>query len=110
MQKMKDSLWEVDRLQGVGFRDPRDDQAETLFALDEPLLGPLTRLLQQRLRDSAPVRVEDLRHFALFETVYRPEHVIKALKPLVETGAVKIEAGGPLRRSSFVSLVQESAQ
>lgn len=105
VQKMKDSLWEVDRVQGVGFRDPRDEQAETLFAMDEPLLGPLTRLLQQRLRDSEPVRVEDLRQFALFETVYRPEHVIKALKPLIDAGSVKIEDGGPLRRASFVSLV-----
>ncbi|QOC91491.1 three-Cys-motif partner protein TcmP [Micromonospora craniellae] len=104
VQKMKDSLWEVDRAQGVGFRDPRDEQAETLFAMDEPLLGPLTRLLQQRLRDSGPVRVEDLRRFALLETVYRPEHVIKALKPLVDNGSVKIADGGRLQRSSFVSL------
>ncbi|MFD6568362.1 hypothetical protein [Micromonospora profundi] len=44
VQKMKDSLWEVDRAQGVGFRDPRDEQAETLFDIDEPHLGPLTRL------------------------------------------------------------------
>lgn len=104
VQKMKASLWEVDRAQGVGFRDPRDEQAETLFAIDEPLLGPLTRLLQHRLRDSEPARVEDLRNFALLETVYRPEHVIMALKPLVDAGTVKIEGGGRLQRSSFVSL------
>lgn len=50
--KMKDSLWEVDRAEGVGFRDPRDEQAETLFDLDEPLLGPLTRALEHKLRQA----------------------------------------------------------
>jgi hypothetical protein len=106
---MKDSLWEVDRAKGVGFRDPRDEQAEALFDVDQPQLGPLTRLLTQRLRDSGRVRVEDLRHFALFETVYRPEHVIKALKPLVDRGLVEIDGGGTLRRGSFLSLLPASA-
>jgi three-Cys-motif partner protein len=106
MKKMKDSLWEVDRAQGVGFRDPRDEQAETLFDIDEPQLGPLTRLLTQKLRDSGRTRVEDLRDFALFETVYRPEHVIRALKPLVDQGAITVEGGSALLRASFVSLTQ----
>jgi three-Cys-motif partner protein len=109
VQKMKDSLWEVDRAQGVGFRDPRDEQAETLFDVNEPQLGPLTRLLTQRLRDSGPVLVEDLRQFALLETVYRPEHVIRALKPLVDQGTLSVEGGGALRRTSVVSPVSASA-
>ncbi|MDI5938668.1 MULTISPECIES: three-Cys-motif partner protein TcmP [unclassified Micromonospora] len=108
VKKMKDSLWEVDRTQGVGFRDPRDEQAETLFDVDEPLLGPLTRLLARKLQESGPIRVEELRDFALFETVYRPEHVIRALKPLVDRGAIKVDGGGALRRSSLVSLVPAS--
>jgi three-Cys-motif partner protein len=109
VKKMKDSLWEVDRAQGVGFRDPRDEQAETLFDMDEPLLGPLTRLLEHKLRDSGRARVEDLREFALFETVYRPEHVIRALKPLLDQGAIKVEGGSTLRRGSFVSLMPAPA-
>lgn len=87
LSKMKDSLWEVDRAEGVGFRDPRDEQAETLFDMDEPLLGPLTRALEHKLRQSPPTRVEDLRNYALFETVYRPEHVIRSLKPLLDRGS-----------------------
>lgn len=83
---------------------PRDEQAETLFDVDQPLLGPLTRLLQHKLRDSGPARVEDLRRFALFETVYRPEHVIRALKPLVDQGAIEVDGGGALRRASIVAL------
>ena len=110
VKKMKDSLWEVDRAQGVGFRDPRDEQAETLFDMDEPQLGPLTRLLVQKLHSSGRVRVEDLRNFALFETVYRPEHVIKALKPLVDQGTLEVDGGGAMRRASFVTLMPAAAR
>lgn len=110
VKKMKDSLWEVDRAQGVGFRDPRDEQAETLFDIDQPQLGPLTRLLMQKLRDSGRIRVEELRDFALFETVYRPEHVIRALKPLVDQGLIKAEGTRGLQRASFVSLTTAAAR
>jgi three-Cys-motif partner protein len=105
VQKMKQSLWEVDRTQGVGFRDPRDEQAETLFDLTEPQLGPLTRLLAHKLHDDdGRSRVEDLRNFALFETVYRPEHVINALYPLLHQGTIAVEGGGPIWRASYVAL------
>jgi len=103
VKKMKDSLWEVDRAQGVGFRDPRDEQAETLFDIDQPLLGPLTRLLEHRLQANGRTCVKDLREFTLLETVYRPEHVITALKPLIDRGAVAVEDGRTLRRASYVS-------
>lgn len=108
VRKMKDSLWEVDRTQGVGFRDPRDEQAETLFDVNHPLLGPLARLLLHKLQSAGRTRVEDLRKFALFETVFRPEHVIRALKPLVDQGTLEVEGGGTLRRASFVSLAPAS--
>ena len=107
--KMKDSLWEVDRAEGVGFRDPRDEQEETLFDMDQPLLGPLTRLLEHKLRHSGPTRVEDLRNFALFETVYRPEHVIAALQPLVKRGIIHIHGQQQLRRASVVEAVPPRA-
>ena len=108
VQKMKDSLWEVDRVQGVGFRDPRDEQAETLFDLTEPVLAPLTRLLTQKLRHSGRTRVDDLRNFALLETVYRPEHVIRALRPLVHQGTVAVVGGGPIRKGSCLSLTSSA--
>jgi three-Cys-motif partner protein len=110
VEKMKDSLWEVDRTQGVGFRDPRDEQAETLFVMDQPMLGPLSRLLEHKLRESGPTSVKDLRDFALFETVYRPEHVIRALKPLLEQGTLQAEGNGTLRIASLVSLASASAR
>jgi len=102
VQKMKDSLWEVDPVQGVGFRDPRDEQAETLFDIDEPLLGPLTRLLERKLRENGPTSVQDLRTFTLFETVYRPEQVIRSLGPLLERGIIRTEDDRPLKIRSLV--------
>jgi hypothetical protein len=85
--KMKDSLWEVDPVYGVGFRDPRDEEQETLFEFNDPHLAPLTRLLHKRIGEasSTGVRVSVLREFALYEMVFRPQHVIRALEPLRNT-------------------------
>ena len=105
VEKMKDSLWEVDRTQGVGFRDPRDEQAETLFDVDTPQLAPLARLLHNRLKAVGSTRIERLREFALFETVYRPEHVIAALTPLVQKKVLEANPPGRLLRTSWVRCV-----
>lgn len=106
VEKMKDSLWEVDRMFGVGFRDPRDEQLESLFEFEDPQLGPLTRLLKSRLESTGRARVEDLRDYALFDTVFRPEHVIKSLRPLIDSGVAELVGGGKqIRRASFIEIV-----
>jgi three-Cys-motif partner protein len=108
LQKMKDSVWEVDRVYGVGFRDPRDIQAETLFELTDPVLAPLGRLLITRLQ-TAPtqgLRVETLRDFALYETVYRPEHVISTLVKLRDDNLIE-STDKRIIRGSFVRLKNE---
>jgi hypothetical protein len=97
---MKDSLWEVDRVYGVGFRDPRDEQLEALFEFDDPQLGPLVRLLRKRLEQIKQARVIDLRDYTLFHTVFRPEHVIKALKPLVDSEFLEVDTGNKQIRIS----------
>lgn len=103
VSKMKDSLWEVDRAFGVGFRDPRDEQLEALFEFEDPQLGPLSRLLKARLDSVRQARVEELRNYALFDTVFRPEHVIRALKPLIESSIIELDGGGrQIKRSSIV--------
>lgn len=106
LEKMKDSVWEVDRVYGVGFRDPRDEQAETLFEMTDPVLSPLGRLLVNHLKRApeTAVRVETLREFALFETVYRREHVIRTLKDLRDDGLIESDRQG-IYRGSFVRLV-----
>ena len=104
VEKMKDSLWEVDRSTGIGFRDPRAEQAETLFELDEPDLAPLRRFLRQRLADDGPARVESLREWTHWNTVYRKQHVIAALTRLRNDGAITADHPGPIRRASTVCL------
>jgi hypothetical protein len=106
LQKMKESVWQVDQTFGVRFRDPRDEQDEALFLLTEPETAPLQRLILNEMRRRAdPVRVEDLRRFALFETVYREEHVIPALRKLRDRGAIGVASGGnAINRATFVGL------
>lgn len=108
VEKMKDTLWDVDPVCGVGFRDPRDEQHETLFDVNEPLLAPLGRLLLPRIAQagSTGVVVRDLRTFALHETVFRPQHVIQALTPLRETGIIESRPPGRIRNDSYVRIKQ----
>lgn len=105
LEKMKDSLWEVDRVFGIGFRDPRDSQLETLFEFTDPELSPLSRLLRERLHTHGPTHVEKLRNYALFDTVFRPQHVIDALRPLVRSGVAELENGTrQIQRGSRIRL------
>lgn len=106
VEKMKDTLWEVDPVRGVGFRDPRDEQRETLFDVNEPILSPLARLLLPRIEraGSEGVLVRDLRDFALHETVFRPQHVAPALQPLVDSGTIRSAPQHRVRASGRVWL------
>ncbi|WP_216917827.1 three-Cys-motif partner protein TcmP [Nocardia noduli] len=105
LEKMKDSLWEVDKVFGIGFRDPRDSQLETLFEFTDPELNPLSRLLRERLHTHGPTLVNDLCDFALFDTVFRPQHVIDALRPLVRSGVAVLDDGTrQIRRRSLIGL------
>ncbi|MFD1149082.1 three-Cys-motif partner protein TcmP [Saccharothrix hoggarensis] len=99
VEKMKDTLWEVDPVQGVGFRDPRDEQHETLFDVNEPLLAPLARLLVPVIEAGGEdgVAVQDLKDFALRETVYRMQHVSPALQPLLEKGVIRSDPVNRIR-------------
>ena len=105
LRKMKEAVWQVDPHYGVKFRDPRDEQNETLFAVEEPQDAPLQRLLVEHLRAKGCVPVELLRRFALFETVYREEHVLPALERLREDTKVVADKPGRLIRNSNVQLV-----
>jgi hypothetical protein len=105
VEKMKDSLWEVDPVYGVGFRDPRDEQSEALFDFTDPHLAPLGRLLLkeiQRRRDEW-VRVFDLREFTLHQTAFRREHVIRALTPLRDQGLIQTDTQGVIRIGTMVT-------
>lgn len=111
LQKMKESVWLVDQSFGIRFRDPRDEQDQALFLLDEPETAPLQRLILAELhRRAGTARVEDLRQFALFETVYREEHVIPALRELRNHGTIDVVGvGNAITRSTFVKVAATPA-
>lgn len=104
VEKMKDSLWAVDPVFGVGFRDPRDVLQQSLFEPDEAEVAPLAGLLAARLTETGPARVADLREFALLGTIFRPQQVIGALQSLRDDGRLSVAGGGPIRIASFVSM------
>ncbi len=51
VEKMKDAIWRVDPFEGVGYRDPRDPDQETLAIEPTPRLGPLRRRLYDHVRE-----------------------------------------------------------
>ncbi|MDO5697503.1 MAG: three-Cys-motif partner protein TcmP [Dermatophilus congolensis] len=103
LEKMKESVWQVDKLKGVGFRDPKDEVGDLLFDLEKPILEPLQRLLKDALCVGGRVRVESLREYALFQTVYREQHVIPALAKMRESGIIESDRSR-LERAAFVWL------
>jgi hypothetical protein len=68
---MKDSMWKIDPVRGIQFRDPRDPNQGVLdFGNLEPDMSPLIKMLTTELaRDPGVSRsVEELKDFALFQT------------------------------------------
>lgn len=103
LEKMKESAWSVDARLGIGFRDPKDVMQESLFDLSDPELAPLERMLTERLNSGEPVRVEELREYALFKTVYREQHVIPALTRMRERGSISCDRSR-IQRASLVRM------
>lgn len=88
LEKMKDAMWKVDPVHGIQFRDPRDpDQLAFEINLD-PNTAPLRRSLLTELAKGDRT-VQQLRDHALFETVYRAEHVSSVLRELRDQGIVR---------------------
>lgn len=106
LRKMKEAMWEVDDVNGIGYRDPRDPGQETLPMDFEMNLGALRRLLVQHLatRPERKAFVHQLREFALYETVYKESQVKPALGPLIDSGQVRRLA--PRGTLQFVEEVQ----
>lgn len=104
LEKMKQAIWEVDRVQGIGYRDPKDADEQTMFDLIDPILEPLERMLISELKANGRTRVEDLRDYALFSTVYREQHVIPALTKLRKREKVRCDRPR-IERAAFVEAI-----
>ncbi len=95
LQKMKEAMWEVDKVTGVQYRDPADPNQELLDIEIEPATAPLKRELVSHL-ESLPGKeasVSDLRRFALYHTVYKESQVRPVLDQLA--GSERIVGDGP---------------
>lgn len=88
LDTFKDALWAVDEYAGVRYRDPGDPDRGLLDISLSPHLGPLRRLLLDRVRAKGTSTVAQLREYARTETVYRAADVAKALQALTTAGSV----------------------
>jgi three-Cys-motif partner protein len=107
LQKMKEAMWEVDAVNGTGYRDPRDPNQETLQIEIEPQTGALRRLLLAHLQ-AEPDReatLLDLRRFALFHTVYKESQARQVVIDMLDAAQVaRADSQGPLQMSSVIRI------
>lgn len=97
LTKMKEAMWEVDDAAGVGYRDPRDPNQETLTIEFEPNTAPLKRLVLDHLRNVPEGRsaIYELRRFALYNTVFKESQAMSVVRELVVTGHLVRADGAP---------------
>ena len=105
LRKMKEVIWEVDDVAGVGYRDPRDPNQETLAIQLEPQTAPLRRLVRDLVAAQPDRRaaVHELREFAFYQTVYKESQVKPVLQQMVDAGEL-VSADATLRFSSEVRI------
>lgn len=109
LTKMKEAMWEVDEMNGIGYRDPRDPNQETLAIELEPQTAPLKRLILDHLRTLPDRRsaAYELRRFALFNTVFKESQAASAVRELVTAGLlVRADGGTSDAGLSFNHIVQ----
>jgi hypothetical protein len=89
-------MWEVDDIAGIGYRDPRDPNQETLAIELEPLTAPLKRLILDHLKTLPGNRspIHELRKFALYTTVYKESQAMSVVRELVSSGLLMRADGG----------------
>lgn len=104
LEKMKDAMWLVDPIYGIGYRDPRDPAQLTLDIGNQPDTAPLAGIIRENLSEEGSRTVDDLRRYALLETVYRPQHVLSVVRHLRDTGFVATSPSGRIAGPTMVSL------
>lgn len=107
LQKMKEAMWEVDAVNGTGYRDPRDPNQETLQIEIEPQTAVLRRLLLDHLKaqPTQQATLNDLRRFALFHTVYKESQARQAVVDMLNAGQVtRADTNGRIEMTSIIRL------
>jgi three-Cys-motif partner protein len=106
LQVMKDSMWKIDPVSGIQFRDPKDTEQGVLdLGQNEPDVAPLRRQLVTRLSEVGSMTLEDLREHTFFQTAFRSPHCTTAVKQLLaaET-ATRDPVGGQLSGKVRIAL------
>jgi three-Cys-motif partner protein len=112
VEKMKEAIWAVDPYHGVGYRDPRDPDQETLAIEPIPQTAALRRLLVEHLATLPHERatVDALRQFVLLDTIYKPSQTLRAVKRLIEDGTLaRVNPTGQLNGASLVALTGQGS-
>jgi len=109
LAKMKDAMWAVDPAYGVRYRDPRDPNQMALDIEQDPDTAPLSRMLLDLLADG-PRTLDELREYALVETVYRPQQVRPVVQRLLSERRTTRRDGGQLAGRSLLTLADGRAQ
>ncbi len=96
LTKMKEAMWEVDDIAGIGYRDPRDPSQEMLTIELEPHTAPLKRLILDHLSTLPGNRspIHELRKFALYNTVFKESQAMSVVRELVSSGLLVRADGG----------------
>lgn len=89
LERFKDSMWKVDPVRGVVFRDPRDRAQLTFDLFEGAELVALRRRILEVLT-GAPRTVGELQE-GFLQSVYRPPHVTTAVRDLITSGHVVAE-------------------
>jgi len=112
IEKMKDAIWAVDPVRGIGYRDPRDPNQQMLDIEFGPQTGPLRRLILDHLANRSGHRatVDQLRTFTLQKTIFRRGHARTVISELLSSGQVHRAAPGRLTGSSVIALTAASPQ
>lgn len=104
VEKMKDAMWDRDRVHGVRFRDPRDRNQVAFDIRHRPDLGGLVGPLADRLADRAWTAIEILRAWALAETPFKATHENSLLRRWLAEGRLATRGGTTIQAGTQVAL------
>lgn len=91
LARMKDAMWQVDKVHGQRFRDPKDVNQLALPIEEEPDLTLLKRQLLARVVETGGQTLDELKRFTLLDTLFREPQATQAVKQLEEEFVVDVD-------------------
>ncbi len=102
LARMKDAMWQVDKVHGQHFRDPKDVDQLALPIEEQPDLTLLKRQLLARVVETGGQTLEELKRFTLLDTLFREPQATQAVKQLEEGFVVDVDR----KRSHAATIVR----